>query len=383
MARYGKRPVLPYSCSPEISFTESINSYKAFVGDASSPFYASLAQIKSLKARGKGKSLILLLPVRIRCGDALPELGNCLFTFLVLNRQLPIRLQKAIESLSENKKDDLYFDLLYHPPAWIIEFLTAEHEKGCAQFSFNAVTDVYVKRRQWTTENLELAELESTECDETIADALSISIIQIDHTGTVHNRYSVRGKGIRLPAKQMLRWYCKKLYESYYNLLIDNVEGKEQHTNPVHKGWFSVCGVPRYAGLSYLQAETEVITLSEFLRIAPYEITFPLFSYSLFSAIKYFIFGYPARLSDREPYRTAVSKLGKTIFLSITGDEARIFAKIFYGAFTGDTAPYSMKQPQITNRMGCLSHIDLVLHPSSHKSPTSAPVENDHGGRHF
>lgn len=129
-------------------------------------------------------------------------------------------------------------------------------------------------------------------------------------------------------------------------------------TAPLHIGWCNVSGVPILSGVragktrpapygtALLGALPECSAqLSALLKVAPYEVTVPLFCYGIFAVIKPFIPDYPARVSCKESFSSVVRKREKLLYLSLNGPHADTLAKLFYGVFTdyGDAQPPDSK----------------------------------------
>lgn len=90
-------------------------------------------------------------------------------------------------------------------------------------------------------------------------------------------------------------------------------------------------------GNAFVRFDREKIDPSSYcrlLKIVPPETAIPLLAYSLFSIIKFFIPGYPSRISADEPFRTVNKKIDKLIFLSLKGEDAEALADAFCGAFS-------------------------------------------------
>ena len=118
---------------------------------------------------------------------------------------------------------------------------------------------------------------------------------------------------------------------------------------PLHIGWTEVLEAPTLYGMNlwgndavdygnaFVRFDQEKINPSSYhrlLKIVPPETAIPLLAYSLFSIIKFFIPGYPSRISADEPFRIVNKKIDKLIFLSLKGEDAEALADAFCGAFS-------------------------------------------------
>lgn len=117
----------------------------------------------------------------------------------------------------------------------------------------------------------------------------------------------------------------------------------------LHIGWTKALGEPIFHGMNFMNDDSikygnafvrfdrEKIDPSSYcrlLKIVPPETAIPLLAYSLFSIIKFFIPGYPSRISADEPFRIVNKKMDKLIFLSLKGEDAETLADAFCGAFS-------------------------------------------------
>lgn len=118
---------------------------------------------------------------------------------------------------------------------------------------------------------------------------------------------------------------------------------------PLHIGWTEELEAPTLYGMNlwgndavgygnaFVRFDREKINPSSYrrlLELVPPETAIPLLAYSLFSIIKFFIPGYPSRISADEPFRTVNKKMDKLIFLSLKGEDAEALADAFCGAFS-------------------------------------------------
>ena len=78
----------------------------------------------------------------------------------------------------------------------------------------------------------------------------------------------------------------------------------------------------------------------------------PLLCYGIFSVIKPFVPGYPARISAHEPFSKVIQKQNHLFFLSLTGDHAEDLAKLFFGSFTDYGKEESITEKQIRRIQG-------------------------------
>lgn len=169
----------------------------------------------------------------------------------------------------------------------------------------------------------------------------------------------VKGEKTRKPLPYDLRRLCQR-FSQYLPLpdirsefLMQRIpddekkNGRQIGAAPFHIGWYDIYGTAVMSGV-YTVAEKTALYGSALLRnhptasggldkllaAAPYEVTVPLLCYGIFSVIKPFVPGYPARISAHEPFSKVIQKQNHLFFLSLTGDHAKDLAKLFFGSFT-------------------------------------------------
>lgn len=143
------------------------------------------------------------------------------------------------------------------------------------------------------------------------------------------------------PAKQLMRKCSKKVYQLYFKQLFLPHQQKESSSLP--RGWVNSGVTPFYFGLSQLRNDYKSEELPVFaceakqlLSLIPYSISIPLFSFALFSVLKYFYPDYPNRISVQNSYQYVKRNLGKILFLSLEGKNKSYIqeaAELYCGAF--------------------------------------------------
>lgn len=149
------------------------------------------------------------------------------------------------------------------------------------------------------------------------------------------------------PAKQLMRKCSKKVYQLCFKQLFLPHQQKESSLLP--RGWVNSGATPFYFGLSQLRNDYKPEELPEFaceaeqlLSLIPHSISIPLFSFALFSVLKYFYPGYPNRISVQNSYQYVKRKLGKILFLSLEGKNksyVQEVAELYCGTFLRHSLP--------------------------------------------
>lgn len=169
----------------------------------------------------------------------------------------------------------------------------------------------------------------------------------------------IKEKKTRQPLPYDLRRLCQR-FSQYLPLpdirnefLVQRIPDDEKTDRrqigaaPFHIGWYDIHGTMVMSGV-YTATKKAALYGSALLRnrptmaggldkllaAAPYEVTVPLLCYGIFSVIKPFVPGYPARISAHEPFSKVIQKQNHLFFLSLTGDHAEDLAKLFFGSFT-------------------------------------------------
>ena len=187
----------------------------------------------------------------------------------------------------------------------------------------------------------------------------------------------IKGKKTRQPLTYDLRKLCQSFsrYLSLPNIrnefLVQRIpddekkDGRHIGAAPFHIGWYDIYGTAVMSGV-YTVAEKTALYGSALLRnhptasggldkllaVAPYEVTVPLLCYGIFSVIKPFVPGYPARISAHEPFSKVIQKQSHLFFLSLTGDHAEELAKLFFGSFTDYGKEEAITEKQIRRIQG-------------------------------
>lgn len=149
------------------------------------------------------------------------------------------------------------------------------------------------------------------------------------------------------PAKQLMRKCSKKVYQLYFKQLFLPHQQKESSLLP--RGWVNSGATPFYFGLSQLRNDYKSEELPVFaceaeqlLSLIPHSISIPLFSFALFSVLKYFYPGYPNRISVQNSYQYVKRNLGKILFLSLEGKNKSYVqeaAELYCGTFLRHSLP--------------------------------------------
>ena len=188
----------------------------------------------------------------------------------------------------------------------------------------------------------------------------------------------IQGEKMRRPLAYDLRQLCQEfsrylpLPEIRKHFLMQEIPKKEQKNfrhigaTPWHIGWYDFYGTavmsgiytecgdtPLYGSAMLRSQPTSHGELKRLLEIAPFEVTVPLLCYGIFSVIKPFIPGYPARISPKDPFVSVIQKQKSMIFLSLTGPNAKALAELFFGAFTdyGEEEQTGKRLRQIQSRV--------------------------------
>lgn len=169
-----------------------------------------------------------------------------------------------------------------------------------------------------------------------------------------------------LPTKRTRKAYCQKLFE--FMMGIDAIRDyllrqsftikiekkfletfRNQHVPPLHIGWIGHRG--RYFHFGYFNNELNYGNLIQMwpkgreerlkdfdwelpFRAIPLEVSIPLFAYDLFSIMKYFVPGYPSRITLTEPFISVRAKRKKLIFMSLSGSGKEQIAEAYCGMFS-------------------------------------------------
>lgn len=138
---------------------------------------------------------------------------------------------------------------------------------------------------------------------------------------------------------------CKADDKSFFLSTTNQV----QTVPPLHIGWTEEFEYPFLYGMNlwntcaaeygnafirHNHKQPNPFAYRRLLEIVPPETAIPLLAYSLFSIIKFFIPGYPSRISADEPFRIVNKKIDNLIFLSLKGEDAETLADAFCGAFS-------------------------------------------------
>lgn len=188
----------------------------------------------------------------------------------------------------------------------------------------------------------------------------------------------IQGEKMRRPLAYDLRQLCQEfsrylpLPEIRKNFLMQEIPKTEQKNfrhigaTPWHIGWYDLYGTavmsgvyteggdtPLYGSAMLRSQPTSHGELKRLLEIAPFEVTVSLLCYGIFSVIKPFIPGYPAKISPKDPFASVIQKQKSMIFLSLTGPNAKALAELFFGAFTdyGEEEQTGKRLRQIQSRV--------------------------------
>lgn len=153
------------------------------------------------------------------------------------------------------------------------------------------------------------------------------------------------------PAKQLMRKRSKEVYQLYFKQFF---QPQQEGTNLfLPRGWVDSGAVPFYFGQEQLKSEStknpELIAspvlmceVEQLLSLVPYSISIPLFSFSLFSILKFFYPGYPCRISVQDSYKYVKQKFGKILFLALDCENqsyAQGIAELYCGTFLRHSLP--------------------------------------------
>lgn len=147
--------------------------------------------------------------------------------------------------------------------------------------------------------------------------------------------------------KTLLRKMSRELYYLQAKVFLD--AGKEKGQSQ-HKGWMSEGIYPFYCGIEDLGKKgTEIppepgsgkcpVSMKEIERIfslVPYTVSIPLFSFVVFSILKYFYPKYPSRISVNDAYKTVKGKINKILYLALAGKNESLteeIAELYCGSF--------------------------------------------------
>lgn len=144
-----------------------------------------------------------------------------------------------------------------------------------------------------------------------------------------------------LPSKPLLRKISSKLHKLYLQKFFNpgSVHDEYMRLNQRDKkfefhrprGWMENNMTPFYCGLKELSKEkldfqprwektdcpVSLAEVEEILSFAPQTVSIPLFSFSIFSIIKFFFTKYPSRISMKDSYQSVTRSLRKILFLSL------------------------------------------------------------------
>ena len=155
--------------------------------------------------------------------------------------------------------------------------------------------------------------------------------------GITDIRYNNLDNGVSFikPSNRVLKAVCKDVYAHYLKYFLrkeDLINLKER----MELGWFKERGLPFYFGVETLSGEMEHPPLEEIkslLSATSYKTTITLFSYTLFSVLKFFYPFYPSRMSSQEPFMSVIKKSESIICLCANGKSAQSWSKVFCGMF--------------------------------------------------
>ena len=163
-----------------------------------------------------------------------------------------------------------------------------------------------------------------------------------------------------LPSKPLLRKISSKLHKLYLQKFFNpgSVHDEYMRLNQRDKkfefhrprGWMENNMTPFYCGLKELSKEkldfqprwektdcpVSLAEVEEILSFAPQTVSIPLFSFSIFSIIKFFFTKYPSRISMKDSYQSVTRSLRKILFLSLEGKNktvAQQIAELYCGTF--------------------------------------------------
>lgn len=163
-----------------------------------------------------------------------------------------------------------------------------------------------------------------------------------------------------LPSKPLLKKISNKLHKLYLQKFFNpgSVHDEYMRLNQRDKkfefhrprGWMENNMTPFYCGLTELSKEkldfqprwektdcpVSLAEVEEILSFVPQTVSIPLFSFSVFSIIKFFFTKYPSRISMKDPYQSVTRSLRKILFLSLEGKNkavAQQIAELYCGTF--------------------------------------------------
>lgn len=153
------------------------------------------------------------------------------------------------------------------------------------------------------------------------------------------------------PAKQLMRKRSKEVYQLYFKQFFQPQQDGKGLFLP--RGWVDSGAVPFYFGQEQLKSESAenhklgdpsalVCETEQLLSLVPYSISIPLFSFTLFSILKYFYPGYPNRISVQNSYKYVKKNLGKILFLALDCENqsyAQEIAELYCGTFLRHSLP--------------------------------------------
>lgn len=151
-----------------------------------------------------------------------------------------------------------------------------------------------------------------------------------------------------VPSKSLLKRISKKLHDDYLRDFLDQDSAQNDWFRP--KGWMENNIVPFYCGkkdLNYGNLNTPIkweegnslLSLKEIERIlalVPYYISIPLFSFAIFSVLKFFYPKYPSRISIHDTYERVTRKVKKVLYVSLEGKNRVLTqeaAELYCGSF--------------------------------------------------
>lgn len=163
-----------------------------------------------------------------------------------------------------------------------------------------------------------------------------------------------------LPSKPLLKKISSKLHRLYlqeffnpgsdYDKYIKSNQRDKKFEVHQPRGWMENGITPFYCGLTELnkekidlQLKSEkancLISLAEvekILSLVPRTISIPLFSFSIFSILKFFFAEYPSRISVKDSYQNVIKSMQKILFLSLEGGNEAVLkqiAELYCGTF--------------------------------------------------
>lgn len=265
----------------------------------------------------------------------LPDCGSCNYVFTIVERGISSGKKKLIDKL---KKDlSRYAELQIVVAASLLREILPELKWARKECLREIISLTLGKKGNGLF----------------VDEAMDIRVVEFNwHSDRISLTTPTESK-FPFPAKRLMKKRSREVYQLHLKQFFFPQQPEERSLLP--RGWVDSGAVSFYFGLEQLKSESAddqklerssalVCEVEQLLSLVPHSVSIPLFSFALFSVLKYLYPGYPYRISMQDSYQYVKKKLSKILFLALDCNDqsyAQEVTELYCGAFLRYSLPGS------------------------------------------